>query len=169
MNPELEGPYKEVYEFRTTFAYILALKPEELTYDDKLDVYLADAIYSTLSKEAQNMLTSERELLDKFLNLMPELEAAYQEQIENSGETEVITEYIPGETIIKTIEASKANTATIFKNAGNDILLKLTNRKTGSLTYIIMILTGISVIWFAGMLVFYKEVILQKFKERKKI
>lgn len=169
MNPELEGPYKEVYEFRTTFAYILALKPEELTYDDKLDVYLADAIYSTLSKEAQNMLTSERKLLDKFLNLMPELEAAYQEQIENSGETEVITEYIPGETIIKTIEASKANTATIFKNAGNDILLKLTNRKTGSLTYIIMILTGISVIWFAGMLVFYKEVILQKFKERKKI
>lgn len=169
MNPELEGPYKEVYEFRTTFAYILALKPEELTYDDKLDVYLADAIYSTLSKEAQNMLTSERKLLDKFLNLMPELEAAYQEQIENSGETEVITEYIPGETIIKTIEASKANTATIFKNAGNDILLKLTNRKTGSLTYIIMILTGISVIWFAGMFVFYKEVILQKFKERKKI
>lgn len=169
MNPELEGPYKEVYEFRTTFAYILALKPEELTYDDKLDVYLADAIYSTLSKEAQNMLTSERKLLDKFLNLMPELEAAYQEQIENGGETEVITEYIPGETIIKTIEASKANTATIFKNAGNDILLKLTNRKTGSLTYIIMILTGISVIWFAGMLVFYKEVILQKFKERKKI
>ena len=151
MNPELEGPYKEVYEFRTTFAYILALKPEELTYDDKLDVYLADAIYSTLSKEAQKMLTSERELLDKFLNLMPELEAAYQEQIENSGETEVITEYIPGETIIKTIEASKANTATIFKNAGNDILLKLTNRKTGSLTYIIMILTGISVIWFAGL------------------
>lgn len=169
MNPELEGPYKEVYEFRTTFAYILALKPEELTYDDKLDVYLADAIYSTLSKEAQNMLTSERKLLDKFLNLMPELEAAYQEQIENGGETEVITEYIPGETIIKTIEASKANTATIFKNAGNDILLKLTNRKTGSLTYIIMILTGISVIWFAGMLVFYKEIILQKFKERKKI
>ena len=169
MNPELEGPYKEVYEFRTTFAYILALKPEELTYDDKLDVYLADAIYSTLSKEAQNMLTSERKLLDKFLNLMPELEAAYQEQIENGGETEVITEYIPGETIIKTIEASKANTATIFKNAGNDILLKLTNRKTGSLTYIIMILTGISVIWFAGMLVFYKEIILQQFKERKKI
>lgn len=169
LSPELEGPHKEVYEFRTTFAYILSLKPEELTYDDKLDVFLADAIYSTLSKEAQNMLTSERELLDKFLNLMPELEAAYQERIESGAEPEIIKEYIQGETIIKTIDASKANTATIIKNAGNDILLKLTNRKTGSFTYIIMILTGISVIWFAGMVVFYKEIILQKFKERKKI
>ena len=115
------------------------------------------------------MLTSERELLDKFLNLMPELEATYQEQIESGAEPEIIKEYIQGETIIKTIDASKANTATIIKNVGNDILLKLTNRKTGSFTYIIMILTGISVIWFAGMLVFYKEIILQKFKERKKI
>lgn len=165
MEPELEGPYKEVYEFKTSFAYILALKPEELTYDDKLDVYLADAIFSTLSKEAQGMLANERALLDKFLNLMPDLEAAYQEQMETESDPEIITEYLPGETVIKTIETAKANTATKFKNIGNDILLKLTNRKTGGFTYVLLILTCISVVWFAGMAVFYKQVILVRFKK----
>lgn len=167
IEPGLEGPYKECYEFKTTFAYILALKPGELTYNDKLDVFLADAIFTTLSTEAQNMMLQERELLDTFLNLMPDLETAYQEQIENGSEPEIITEYIPGETVVETIEVTKANTATVIKNVGNDILLKLTNRKTGSLIYIVLILTGISMIWFAGMLVFYKQVIVVRFKERK--
>lgn len=126
--------------FRNTFAYILSLKPEDVTADDALEIRVADALYGMLDPDAQELLAEDYALIEELLAAVDNLPE--DEDSNGAGDDD---------------ESNESTTINkVITNRGLEgLMMRFANRRIGVVVLILFLLLALSLIIFIALQLFY--------------
>ncbi len=132
--PDVKPEELTAQQWINRFTPVLNLKPEELTYDDVLDVKLAKLALELMSDEAKALLVDEVKMID----------ALYEKANTLEPEKEIITE-----TIEKIIEVEKL--------VEKDVRVEVLKRNIGIIIWILLALAVVSAVTYVIVRIYFNK------------
>lgn len=127
-NPELSAAIAKANDFREKFGFLFTLKDDEVTYDEKIDIYIAYELLNSYDEDVKELLSSELERLEQLMSIVGGLEPDEVKEVE---------------TVVNEITKIK----TVHDTSGlGDLKVDLSSRKMSLTAYILMGLCVLSAI-----------------------
>lgn len=82
-NPELSAAIAKANDFREKFGFLFTLKDDEVTYDEKIDIYIAYELLNSYDDDVKELLSSELERLEQLMSIVGDLEPDEVKEVEN--------------------------------------------------------------------------------------
>lgn len=82
-NPELSAAIAKANDFREKFGFLFTLKDDEVTYDEKIDIYIAYELLNSYDDDVKELLSSELERLEQLMSIVGDLEPDDVKEVEN--------------------------------------------------------------------------------------
>lgn len=127
-NPELSAAIAKANDFREKFGFLFTLKDDEVTYDEKIDIYIAYELLNSYDEDVKELLSSELERLEQLMSIAGGLEPDEVKEVE---------------TVVNEITKIK----TVHDTSGlGELKVDLSSRKMSLTAYILMGLCVLSAI-----------------------
>lgn len=127
-NPELSAAIAKANDFREKFGFLFTLKDDEVTYDEKIDIYIAYELLNSYDEDVKELLSSELERLEQLMSIVGGLEPDEVKEVE---------------TVVNEITKIK----TVHDTSGlGELKVDLSSRKMSLTAYILMGLCVLSAI-----------------------
>ena len=82
-NPKLSAAIAKANDFREKFGFLFTLKDDEVTYDEKIDIYIAYELLNSYDDDVKELLSSELERLEQLMSIVGDLEPDEVKEVEN--------------------------------------------------------------------------------------